>query len=121
MNGVVEITVKKKKHILRFGYHGCMELELRLSKNPDENSAKTVTDLVYSGLYGESMRSEMPKPAYIDVCDLVDNLSEQDDYSDQIQKVWDCYNESKWGKEFVAKLEALRLEELKKKELESGS
>lgn len=107
MNGVVEITVKKKKHILRFGYHGCMEFEQRIFKNPTQNQGKMLTDLVFSGIYGECMRSEKPMPIYEEVYDLVDLLSEEKDYSDQMQKVWDCYNQSKWGKEYVEKLAEL--------------
>lgn len=104
MNGIVEITVKKKKHVLRFGYHGCMEFEARVFKNPTQNQGKLLTDLIYSGIYGDCMRNEKPAPEYGEVYDLTDALSEEKDYSEQMDKVWKCYNESKWGKEYIARL-----------------
>lgn len=107
MNGIVEITVKKKKHVLRFSYPGCMEFEARVFKNPTQNQGKLLIDLIYSGIYGECMRSEKPAPDYGAVYDLTDSLSEEKDYSDQMDKVWKCYNESKWGKEYLAKLAEL--------------
>lgn len=107
MNGIVEITVKEKKHILRFGMQGCFEFQTRVFKNPTQNQGKLLTDLIYSGIYGECMRSEKPAPEYSEVYDLFSDLSEEKDYAEQMDKVWKCYNESKWGKEYMAAISEL--------------
>lgn len=110
MNGIVEITVSDKKHVLRYGYHGCMEFERRLFKNTNDNNAKISTDLIYAGMFGEAMRNEKAVPEYTAAYDLHEELAEEDNYSEQLEKVWTVYNESKYGKDFQK-----RLAEFKKK------
>lgn len=92
-----------------------MEFEARLFKNPTSNSAKVLTDLVYSGLFGEAMRNEKPVPAYSYAADILDELANQDDYDTQSENIWNVYNESKFGKDFQERLK----EFAKKKELEN--
>lgn len=110
MNGIVEIQIDGKKHVLRFGYHGCMEFERRLFKNTNDNNAKILTDLIYAGMFGEAMRSEKAVPDYADAYDLHESLAEEENYAEQSEKVWTVYNESKYGKDFQK-----RLAEFKKK------
>lgn len=101
MNGIVEITVKKKKHVLRFGMQGCFEFQLRNSENPTKNQAIMITNLIYSGLYGESMASGKPAPDYKEVFILTNDLYEEDNYSEQIGKVWECFHQSKFGRDWM--------------------
>lgn len=101
MNGIVEITVKKKKHILRFGMQGCFEFQTRVFKNPTQNQGKLLTDLIYSGIYGECMANEQPAPDYKEVFELFNDFSEEDNYSEQLDKVWECFNLSKWGRDYM--------------------
>lgn len=117
MNGIVEITVKKKKHILRYNLLGCFEFETRCNANPSGNHAKICMDLVYSGVYGDSMKSGLSVPDYKNVSDLFDDFTEEKDYSDQMDKIWKCFNESSWGKKFMDGVAA----ESKKKEEEKVS
>ena len=105
-NGLVEITVKGKKHLLRFSYPACMDFEIRVFKNPSSNNGKMFIDLIYSGMLGDALRNEKPEPAYPEVYDLADKLTEEDNFQEQQAKVWEAYNQSKWGKEWMAKIEA---------------
>lgn len=112
MNGVVEITITqsgkfKGVHKLRYGMIGCMEFESRSFNTPALNNGKVLTDLIYAGIYGEAARVEKPVPTYPDVVDLVDALSEEETYSEQIGAIWETYHNSKWGKEFQKKIDEL--------------
>jgi len=110
-NGVAEIKVTKGDfagtYKLRYGMIGCMEFEVRSFNNPALNNGKVLTDLVYAGIFGEAARSERPAPLYPDVVDLLDALAYEDDYSDQIGRVWETYHQSKWGQEFQKKIDEL--------------
>src|SRR4051812_12477015 len=103
-NGIVELKGVEKKYILRFGYQACMEFERRsissMTASAGQNNITLASDIIYAGLYGEALRNEKPIPKYSDAVDLIDDLSETDNLSEQIESVWDVYNESKWGKDF---------------------
>lgn len=118
MNGVIEITITKGKlegvHKLHYGMMGCMEFERVSFINPTENQGKMFTDLIYGGIYGELMRAQKPMVKYETVADLIDALSEEDDYSEQVEAIWIAYNESKYGKDFQK-----RMAELAKKKEQS--
>lgn len=107
MNGVVEIKVNGKSHTLRFGMLGVMEFERQNFINPTTNNAKIIVDLLYAGLYGEAMRAEKSPLSYGKVVGLHDDLAEQEDYSAQIEAVWKAFGESKYGAEYLKKMEEL--------------
>ena len=117
MNGIIELKAGKKTYKLRFNYNACMEFEQKLFNNPSASQAKTLTDLIYSGLFGEALRSETAVMPYGDVCDLLDELSLEKNYSEQIKKVWNIYNESKWGADFQERLKEFNSTNKKKEEL----
>lgn len=111
MNGVAEIKITKGDlkgtYKLRYGMIGCMEFEVRSFNNPALNNGKVLTDLIYAGIFGEAARAEKPIPLYADVVDLLDELAYEDDYSDQIGRVWETYHTSKWGQDFQKKIDEL--------------
>lgn len=115
MNGVVEIKIDDTTtHVLRFNMHGSMEFERRMFANPSENSIKIFTDLVYSGMFGESVRNSGSVPKYSDAADLVELLNEHKDGATQSEEVWNTYHESKYGKDFQK-----RIDEFNKKKAEA--
>lgn len=113
MNGIVEVNAGGKKTVLRFGYIACMEFEKLIFKNATQNSAKVFTDLIYSGLLCEAVRNEKAIPDYGVAYDLLEVLTSEEDYNEQTLKIWNTYNESKWGQDFQKRLNELNT---KKKE-----
>lgn len=111
MNGIVNIVIAGKSHELRFNVHGCMEFERMSFLNITENEAKCVTDLIYSGLFGAAIPKQTQIIAYEKVCDMMDEFYEEDNASGQLEAVWSAYHQSKFGKKFKEKIDAL----LKKK------
>lgn len=111
MNGIVNIVISGKPYELRFNVHGCMEFERMSFINISENEAKCVTDLVYSGLYGAAVPKQIQITSYEEVCELMDEFYEEEDAPDQLDRVWEAYHQSKFGKKFKEKIDAL----LKKK------
>jgi len=116
MNGIVEIKSGKKTYTLRFSYVACMEFERRIFINPTDNPAKVFTDLVYSGLFGEAMRNEKPATEYGVAYDILDEISELDNYDEISGKIWDTYYQSKWGADFQKRLDAFTKANKKKAE-----
>lgn len=115
MNGVVEIQAGESKHTLRFSVHGCGAFQQRLFANPDKEPAKILTDMVYSGLYGEAMRNGQMAPEYSLAYDIVDIISGQEDFDKQSNAIWDTYNESVHGRDFAKKLDLLSKKKVTKK------
>ena len=111
MNGVAEINITKGNfkgvYKLRFGMIGCMEFEVRCFNSSTLNNGKMLTDLIFAGIFGEAARVENKMPVYSDVADLVDSLSEEEDYNEQLESIWNVYNQSKWGSEFQKKIDEL--------------
>lgn len=110
MNGVIDVKAGDKVYTLRFSMHGCHEFERRLYTNPSDDKVKALTDMIYGGLYGEAMRNEQAAPEYSDAYDLLEALYNEDDYIEQSLALQRVYEESKFGKQSIA-----RAEELKKK------
>lgn len=113
MNGIIDVTVPSGKRRLVMNYYASMEFEQAFFNNATGNSAKIFTDLVYSGLYGDSMISANQMPTYQDAVLLVSEMAEQEDFDEVSLKIWDAYHESKWGKDFQKR--ALEFAEQNKK------
>lgn len=106
MNGIVEISIKGKKHRLRFNVQAFMEFEPRVLKanhlqGTSAYNTKVMTDLVYCGLFGEKLRSDQPIPTYDEFMDLFEEFSEEPDFAEQLQKVSEAFGESKRGKGMI--------------------
>lgn len=114
MNGVIEITVPSGKKRLVMNYYASMEFEQAVFRNASQNTAKMFTDLVYSGLYGDSMISANQMPTYQEATLLVAEMAEQDDFDKISLEIWDTYNASKWGKDFQARINSFNEENKKK-------
>lgn len=105
MNGIIKIKVAKKDYILRFSYLACQDFEKRIFKHPSSNNVKLLTDLVYSGIYGEAVRNDEVMPLYSAAYDIIEDMSAQKDFKDLSDAIFECYNKSKYGSEFVKRIE----------------
>lgn len=95
-------------------YFASMEFEQAFFKNTTGNNAKIFTDLVFAGMYGDSMISANQMPTYQEAVMLVNEMSDMPDFDEVSLKIWDTYNESKWGKDFLKRADELA-KEIKKK------
>lgn len=114
MNGLVDINVGGSVHTLSFGVHGCAEFERLCYLKPSTNTGKLLTDMLHGGRYGHAIRNGLAEPEYKDSALLLEVLSEQEDYLDQIHKVQKVWQESKFGRDFIKRNEAFKkkMEEL---------
>lgn len=108
MNGIVDITVNGVKHRLRFNVMSCSQFERMVLSDLTEAGNKNLLNLIYAGLYGETLRNELPKPDFKDVYDLVEAFADEDDFVEQRDKVETTYNESKWGRKFLEVMEEFK-------------
>ena len=108
MNGIVDITVNGVKHRLRFNVMSCSQFERLVFSDLEESGNKTLLNLVYSGIYGENLRNELPKPDFKDIYDLVEALADEDDFVEQRDKVESTYYESKYGRKFLEVMEEFK-------------
>lgn len=114
MNGIVIVG----NRTLRFGYQACQEFEQCIFKNASTNHAKIFTDLIYAGIFGDALRNGKPTDGlYQEAYDLLDEVSEQDNFAELQLKIWDTYYNSKWGADFQKRLKEFT-ESNKKKGLE---
>jgi len=116
-NGVYEITNSKGKVTqITLGYNAAMEFEKRyfahiLAKD-SPNQAVMLTDLVYSGMYCNSMKNGLKIKPYSAAYELIEDIAELDTFPTISAEIWATYYESKWGQDFEN-----RLNEAKKKML----
>lgn len=104
MNGIFTLKVGKKSHKLIFNLLSVLEFERRSFFNHAENNAKLITDIIYAGLFGNAMREEQPLPPYSQAFDIHDEIAEKDDYDEVRMKIFNAFNESKYGGEFLQKM-----------------
>lgn len=119
MNGIVELKVKGKPLILKFGVQAAMLFQTIAAKNAldpqsTENHLKLMGDLFYAGLFGQALRSQSAVPTPEQAADIFDEFGEEKDFMAQMDVIWKVWTDSVWGQEL------LRIsEEIGKKKAES--
>jgi len=115
MNGVFEIQNGKDVIKLMLGFNASAEFEKRYYQHLISGYAPSegilFTDLVYSGMYCQAIKTGTLIPKYEKVFELVEQLSELDYFNDVRNSLWASYYESKWGADFQKRVDAF----LKKK------
>jgi len=99
MNGIVDVTIKGEVYSLKFGMQAIASLEERTTKGgllitSTEGYSKFLSDLLYCGLLGNSIRKDIAIIPYDESMDLFEILSMQDDAADQYAKMTKCYFDS---------------------------
>lgn len=117
-NGVYEITNSKGKVTqITLGYNAAMEFEKRyfahIIANDSPNQAIMLTDLVYAGMYCNSMKNGSKVQPYGIAYDLVEDIASMENFATVSSEIWATYYESKWGQDFEK-----RVNDAKKKMLE---
>lgn len=107
-NGICEIKVAGVVHPLYFGRLAQEEISRRTDANILGNSVKVLTDMVYAGRVNYANRHELPFPSYTEISDLVEDWTDEEDYSEQVEAVDKCFRESKYGRKLVEGWEELK-------------
>lgn len=116
MNGIVNVNIKGQAYPLKFGMQAFLifqdkSVNSNVSAESTEGRLKAVCDLFFAGLAGHSIRNEKPVLSYPECVDLFDELCMEPDFNDQVNAIWNCFNES------VKPLtEPVKAEPIKKKE-----
>jgi len=121
-NGIFEIANGKETITLLMGFNAASEFESRYYRHINSGIAPSegilFTDLVYSGLFCHSLANGKAIKSYQEVFQLVENISQLDNFQDIRVSLWNTYYESKWGTDFKARLDAFL--ESDKKKVEAG-
>ena len=99
MNGIVSVNIKGESYPLKFGMQAFLifqdkSVNSNVSAESTEGRLKAVCDLFFAGLAGNSIRSEKPILSYAECVDLFDELCLEPDFNDQVNAIWNCFNES---------------------------
>jgi len=99
MNGIYDLKIGDEVYPLKFGMHAIAALEQRTAKggvslDTTEGYAKFLSDLMYCGMYGNSVRNDIAIRPYSECMDLFELLATQDDAADQYSAMTKCYFES---------------------------
>lgn len=101
------IKVAGKEHTLRFGRYAIEEVILRTADNPSQSTFKIVCDIIYAGICDEMFRLDIRRvPKYEQVSELVEQLYDEPDASEQIDRVCNVFENSKNGKRLIADLKS---------------
>lgn len=107
-NGIAQIKVGGEIHSLLFGRAAVQEMSNRSIKNLTDNSAKLLTDLVFSGIMNHNIKYDLPRVEYSDVYDLVENFADEEDAKEQEKKLWETFEASRWGSQWVDELNEIK-------------
>lgn len=107
MNGVCEMRIAGKVYPLKFGIVAVEEFSRLCSDNVSKNANKAMIELIYSGLFNHAIANRLPAKSFSEVYDLVEEFNNEDDAADQIEKIWETFNQSKYGSEWLKKIEGL--------------
>lgn len=99
MNGIAEVTIKGEVYALKFGIHAVsaleqMQLNNTLPIGSIEGNLKFLSDLFYCGLYGNSIRKQVPTIPYEKALDLFELLAVEPDSTAQFDHISNAYFES---------------------------
>lgn len=114
MNGVCEIQIGNKKHPLKFGMVAIEEFSRLLSDNPSTNANKTMVELIFAGLMNHAIMNRKPVMPFNEVYELVENFNDEPDAIDQYTAVFNCFQESKHGANWMEAIENINKESKKK-------
>lgn len=96
MNGIAEVMIKGTSYALKFGMQAVAALEDRTTKGgllitSTEGYSKFLSDLLYCGMYGNSIRKDIAIVPYEEVMDLFEELSMQPDAAEQYANMTKAY------------------------------
>lgn len=107
-NGMTKITVGGKEYPLRFGRAAVEEMSRRSAENLSANRVKMFTDLVFSGMMNNAIANDLPFPSYPEAYEMVEEFQDEPDASEQQNEIWGVFEQSRWGAEWLTKLEEVK-------------
>lgn len=102
---VSEITIGGVKYPLLFGVAAAREMSMRTSENISGNDVKLTQDLLYAGRMNHAIANDLPIPSYTEAYQIVEILYEEEDGQEKQTKIWAEFEESKAGRDWLAKIE----------------
>ncbi|NGM63507.1 hypothetical protein G5B30_16480 [Sphingobacterium sp. SGG-5] len=118
-NGICSIKVKGVEYPLYFGMLAIEEVGNRMGNNPSSNMVKITTDIVYAGMCNWAFRKDLVYPTYESVSDIIEDLFDEEDASEQYINIDKCFRESKYGSKLINAVEDVKkkvMKDLKKPE-----
>lgn len=107
MNGIYEIEIDEVKTVLHFNLFGVNEFQRRMVNFPSSDNIKVLTDLLYGGIYGNTMSKGMAVPLYETANDLMEVIMAMPNKALITENIWNTFNESNHGADFMAKIKAI--------------
>ena len=107
-NGNCIIRVKGVEYPLYFGRQAIEESARRSEISITGNSVKFFADTVYAGMANHATKLDVPPLPYSEVYDIVEEFYEEEDSAEQFEAIDTCFKESKYGRDFIEKIEELK-------------
>lgn len=105
MNGLTEIKVGGVTFPLLFGVKATQYIAERLSEDFTDDPFEINKRLIYAGLLNYASYKDIPKPDMTQAYEICEALFDQEDATEQIEKISNTFAESKHGSKFITKLE----------------
>lgn len=107
-NGIAQIKVGGEIYPLLFGRAAVQEMSDRSVNNLSSNGVKLLVDLVFSGMMNHNIKFDLPRVEYSDVYELVENFADEEDAKEQEKKLWEIFEASRWGSQWVNELNEIK-------------
>lgn len=107
-NGIAQIKVGGEIYPLLFGRAAVQEMSDRSVNNLSSNGVKLLVDLVFSGMMNHNIKFDLPRVEYSEVYELVENFADEEDAKEQEKKLWEIFEASRWGSQWVNELNEIK-------------
>lgn len=122
-NGKISFELGNQQHSLHFGMSAvrifatkCEAEATRLGKEEIIDQIKAFAYLVYAGLCNHADAKDESRPSFDFAYELTEEILSQ---PEELQiSIWNCYNESRAGKELNEKLEPFQKKNAEEKDLQ---
>lgn len=108
MNGLTEINVGGTQFPLLFGRLSVEIITKNLTEDTMDTLEEQTIELVYAGMRNYAHAKRLPKPKWVDVYEICQQLFDEDDFVEQIKEINTVFEESRFGSELIAKLDDVK-------------
>lgn len=108
MNGLTNINVGGKLYPLLFGVAATQEIAKIVEKDYSDNEFTNIHAIIHGGMINHAIKARETLPSWTDTYEVAEAFYAEKDFIAQFNAVNTVFAESRWGSDYLNKLEELK-------------
>lgn len=108
MNGLASINVGGKIYPLLFGVAATQEIAKIVEKDYSDNEFTNIHAIIHGGMINHAIKARETLPSWTDTYEVAEAFYAEKDFIEQFNAVNKIFAESRWGSDYLNKLEDLK-------------